>query len=51
MYPDTLGCPVFDADGRVLGISLHIVEKGLPKGTVVAPAADLAAVIALASPN
>jgi len=36
MYPDTLGCPVFDADGRVLGISLHIVEKGLPKGTVVA---------------
>jgi S1-C subfamily serine protease len=51
MYPDALGCPVFDADGRPLGISLHIMEKGLPKGTVLIPAADIAAAIAQASPD
>jgi S1-C subfamily serine protease len=51
VYPDALGCPVFDANGRALGICLHILDKGLPKGTVLAPAVDLAAAIALASPD
>jgi hypothetical protein len=51
MYVDTLGCPVFDAAGKVLGICLHNTEKGVPKSTVLEPAADLAAVIAAASPD
>jgi len=51
IYPDSLGCPVFDAEGRVLGIGLHNVEKGIPKGPVLAPAADLATIIAQASPD
>ena len=50
-YPDTLGCPVFDGDGRVVGICLRNVEKGAPKSPVVLPASDLASVIAAASPE
>jgi hypothetical protein len=41
-YADTLGCPVFDTQGRVLGICLRYLVNGLPKGTVVVPAADVA---------
>jgi hypothetical protein len=51
IFPDGLGCPVFDPEGRVLGISLHYMEKGLPKDAVVVPASELASLIAQASPN
>ena len=50
-YPDTLGCPVFDIEGRVLGICLRNVDKGTPKSTVVVPASDLASIIAAAAPE
>jgi hypothetical protein len=39
-----VGCPVFDIQGRVLGIGLRYVVNGLSKGTVVVPAADVAEV-------
>jgi hypothetical protein len=42
-FPDAIGCPVFDPKGRALGICLHFMENGLPKGTVLVPAADVAA--------
>jgi hypothetical protein len=42
-FADTLGCPIFDSHGKVVGICLHYVDAGLPKGTVVLPAADVAA--------
>jgi hypothetical protein len=42
-FGDALGCPVFDSDGNVLGICVRYIEKGLPKGTVLIPAADLVA--------
>jgi hypothetical protein len=51
LFPDAPGCPVFDPEGKVLGICLHDVEKGLVKGAVVVPAVDLAAIIARASPD
>jgi hypothetical protein len=51
VFPDTLGCPVFDKEGGVLGICLRNVEKGLPKSAVLLPASDLATVIAQASPE
>jgi hypothetical protein len=40
-FSDSLGCPVFDQEGRVLGVSLNNVEKGHPSGAVVVPAGDL----------
>ena len=48
-FTDALGCPVFDAQGRVLGICLRYVVDGVVKGPVVVPAADLAEVVALAA--
>ena len=45
MFPETLGCPVFDQEGRVLGISLNKMEKGHPAGVVVVPAGDLDRII------
>ncbi|MGA2445791.1 MAG: serine protease [Opitutaceae bacterium] len=44
-FNDAVGCPVFDPQGRVLGICLHYMVNGLPKGTVVVPAADVAEVV------
>jgi hypothetical protein len=44
-YPDTIGCPVFDSGGKVLGICVRIMEKGLPKGTVLMPASDLVSAV------
>ena len=49
-FPDTVGCPVFDSQGKVLGINVRLMENGLPKASVVFPAADLAAVIAENAP-
>jgi len=49
--PDALGCPVFDQEGRVLGINLNKMEKDRSIGVVLFPAADLAAVITKAFPN
>jgi hypothetical protein len=43
-YSDALGCPIFDPTGRALGICVHFVVDGMPKGTVVLPASDIAAV-------
>ena len=40
---DILGCPVFDAQGKVLGISLRYLVDGIPRVIVVVPAADVAA--------
>jgi hypothetical protein len=37
-----LGSPMFDAKGRVLGISLQHFANGRPTGIVVLPAADIA---------
>jgi hypothetical protein len=37
-----LGCPIFDPQGHVLGVSLYFVVKGLPSGNVVVPAGDIA---------
>lgn len=50
-FPDALGCPIFDPEGRVLGINLNKMEKDRPAGVVVFPAADLEAVITKAFPN
>jgi hypothetical protein len=36
-----LGCPVFDAQGHVLGVCLHYLTDGLPSGNVVEPAGDI----------
>jgi len=44
LFADAVGCPVFDIQGRVLGIGLRYVVNGLSKGTVVVPAADVAEV-------
>ena len=49
MFADTLGCPVFDAQGRVLGICLHQMVDGAIRGFVVMPAADIAEIVALAA--
>jgi Trypsin-like peptidase domain len=51
IYPDGVGCPVFDREGRVLGICLRNMEKGVPKDAVLVPASDLANVISQASPE
>jgi hypothetical protein len=48
-YADALGCPVFDAQGRVLGICLRYVVDGVVKGTVVVPAADVAEIVGQAA--
>jgi hypothetical protein len=48
-FSDALGCPVFDAQGRVLGICLHYMVDGAIKGTVVVPGADLVEMIAQAA--
>jgi hypothetical protein len=44
-FTDAVGCPVFDTQGRVLGICLRYMVNGLPKGAVVVPAADVAEVV------
>jgi S1-C subfamily serine protease len=49
-FPDTVGCPVFDSQGKVLGINVRLMENGLPKASLVFPSADLAAVIAENAP-
>ncbi len=46
---DTLGCPIFDPQGRVLGICLNDLDNGVNLGKVVVPASDLAAIIDKAS--
>jgi hypothetical protein len=51
MFPDALGCPIFDSEGRVLGICLNNIDKGRPSGSMVVPATDIAAAIAQASPD
>jgi hypothetical protein len=48
-FADTLGCPVFDAQGRVLGICLRYMVDGVVKGTVVVPAADVAEIVGQAA--
>jgi hypothetical protein len=51
IYPDTLGCPVFAANGHVLGICLNNIFNGHPSGTMVVPATDLEAAITQGSPS
>jgi len=46
LYADGLGCPVFDAQGRVLGVCLRLLVDGLPRGIVVVPSADVAGEVA-----
>jgi hypothetical protein len=41
-YADGIGCPLFDAQGRVLGICLRYVVGNVSKGIVVVPAAEVA---------
>jgi hypothetical protein len=48
-FADALGCPVFDAQGRVLGICLRYTVDGVVKGTVVVPAADVAEMVGQAA--
>jgi hypothetical protein len=48
-FSDALGCPVFDAQGRVLGICLRYMADGAIKGTVVVPSADIADIVGLAA--
>jgi hypothetical protein len=38
----TIGCPLFAADGRVLGFSLRYYSGGAPIGSVIVPAIDVA---------
>jgi hypothetical protein len=38
---EAVGCPVFDLQGRVLGVCVRHTVKGLPVGSVLAPAADI----------
>jgi hypothetical protein len=42
MTDQQLGCPVFDQQGRVLGIFVQNLSGGRPSGLVVLPAADVA---------
>jgi hypothetical protein len=50
-FADGLGCPVFDAKERVLGICLRCVVSGTSRAAVVVPAAEVAAdATALAGP-
>ncbi len=46
LFADGLGCPVFDGQGRVLGICLRLLVDGLSKGVVVVPSADVAGQVA-----
>lgn len=46
IFADGIGCPVFDGQGRVLGICLHLVVDGLAKGAVVVPSAEVAQQVA-----
>lgn len=48
-FADTLCCPVFDAQGRVLGICLRYMVDGVAKGIVVVPAADVAEIVGQAA--
>jgi hypothetical protein len=38
------GCPVFDAAGKLLGVSVRHIVEGRPVGMVILPAADIAEV-------
>jgi hypothetical protein len=49
-FPDSVGCPVFDNQGKVLGINLRFMENGLPKASVLLPAAELVAIVAQNAP-
>jgi hypothetical protein len=51
VFADTVGCPVFDSQGKVLGINLRLMENGLPKASVLLPAADVAAAVAQNAPQ
>jgi len=42
MTDQQLGCPVFDQQGRVLGVSVQNLSGGRSSGLVVLPAADMA---------
>ncbi len=42
LYTEGVGCPVFDAEGRVLGICLRFMDNDIPHSPVVVPAADVA---------
>jgi hypothetical protein len=46
IFADGLGCPVFDAQGLVLGICLRHLVDDLPKGLVVVPSAEVALLVA-----
>jgi hypothetical protein len=39
---ESLGCPILDPQGHVLGVLLHFMAKGLPAGNTVVPAGDIA---------
>lgn len=51
IYPDTVGCPVFAPDGRVLGICLNNIFNGRPSGTMVVPAVDIETALTQGSPS
>jgi hypothetical protein len=42
MTDQQLGCPVFDQQGRILGVFVQNLSGGRPSGLVVLPAADVA---------
>ncbi len=42
MSEQQLGCPVFDLQGRLLGISVHHLSSSRSNGLIVLPAADIA---------
>ncbi|HVW20187.1 MAG TPA: hypothetical protein VHC86_03150 [Opitutaceae bacterium] len=44
-----LGCPLFDPQGRLLGVALAHIANGRPNGAIVMPAAELAQGAALAA--
>jgi hypothetical protein len=39
--PDGTGGPIFDTDGRLLGVCLRFILKGLPSGAAVLPTSDI----------
>jgi trypsin-like peptidase len=42
MTDQQIGCPIFDQQGRVLGISVHHLTSSRSNGLIVLPAADVA---------
>ncbi len=41
LYQDGVGCPVFDGEGRLIGVCLRYLDKDLARGPVVVPAAEI----------